>query len=478
MFSNSIKIFLVAIGIIIGVNSETTILEQTNSKEIEQADKLLFFLESNIHYYFPFDDVFNGPPDNFFPTRLHNIVSDSLMIVDTLNYKPNKGIVGWVEWIKHYPGEKLIFMLERLEHLAYHRITSINYNNGIDINHFYFLRSQEYALTYWIKLLKSHKTGRVLNNFFFVIEEDNSRHIFKDHEFNLIEELNFEEYYFIEEGVAGTVLNQRRTIKAPISIKNSNCDVHIYYERIGKPPYMFSFPCDLDDTKEEIFFRLINDEYIILRSSTDLGFFEPFDDTTSLVANHKIYDYHYGLIDSFSIDGGMGTGLSYLHNDWIYGSVGYRRPPRSDRNPYHPDTYSPSPGDRVYDYNIFSMDSRYFDYGKYGIPFEWREYDQRLYLPGELYSLHLPTMKQTYWETGQGDSEILLLNDEEVIYREHHKIFRAPIVDYQPMIEERELLVMDSLIVPHIHWAFYAEEGSINKTVRNKEGFYEYMEGR
>ncbi|TVR86939.1 MAG: hypothetical protein EA411_09085 [Saprospirales bacterium] len=448
-------------------------LEKTYTKDTKQHHKVLYLVESNVPYRFEIDYVLYGPPDNFYLTRLHTIDSDSLMIADTLNYKPNKGIVGWVDWIKHYPGEKLIFILERLEHSGFYRKSIVNYGKEIEVNHFYF-QGRDYGLASWPKLLKSRKTGMLLNNFLFVREEDNSRHIFKDLEFNRVDGINFEDYYYIDEGGAGTALNQPRHIKAPVFISGDVCDVHIYYDRIINPPYMFSFPCDLQEPNGDIFFRLVNDQYLITRSSSNFGYFDAFNDTAGIGANLMLFDYNNGLIDSFSLEGGLGTRLSYLHNDWVYGSIGYRRPPRSEGGHYHPDYYSPSPGERVYDYNIFSLDSRNFDHGKYGIPFEWREYDQRLYFHGELYSLHLPTMEQTYWETGQGDSEILLLNDVEVIYREHHKIFRAPMVDHKPMIEERELLVMDSLVVPHIHWAFYAEEGAIEKVEVNKDPFESY----
>ena len=478
MYSNSIKIFLVVLGIIIGVNSETTILEQTNNKETEHPNKVLHLLESNVPFRFEIDYVVKGPPDNFYLTRLHIIDSDSLMIVDTLNYKPNKGIVGWVEWIKHYPNEKLIIVLERLEYSGYFRKSIVNYRQGIKVNHFYFRGGIEYAITDMPILMKSRSTRNLLYNFIFKIGENNTKHIYKDLEFNSLFDINFEEYFFIHEGRAGSALREPFGVSLPLVVSGDNCQVHIHYEWTSDPAYVFTFPCDREETTSTISFHLINDQYFIFHRSPKFEYFPPFNDTANVGAILNLYDYQNGLLDTFHVRGGMSTGLSYLKDDWIYGTVGFRRPSKLNRKHYQPDSYSPSPGDRVYDYNIFSMDSRYFDHGKYGIPFEWREYDQGLYLPGELYSLHLPTMKQTYWSTGQGDSEILLLNDEEVIYREHHKIFRAPIVDYKPMIEERELLVMDSLVVPHIHWAFYAEEGTINKTEINKDGFEEYMEER
>jgi len=56
----------------------------------------------------------------------------------------------------------------------------------------------------------------------------------------------------------------------------------------------------------------------------------------------------------------------------------------------------------------------------------------------------------------QGDSEIILVQDDTVYYRINNKIYKAPIVNGEKL-GEPELLVTDSR-VPDIHWAFIAVE--------------------
>jgi hypothetical protein len=58
---------------------------------------------------------------------------------------------------------------------------------------------------------------------------------------------------------------------------------------------------------------------------------------------------------------------------------------------------------------------------------------------------------------GQGDSEILLVQDETVYYRVFDAIYKAAIIDGKSL-GEPELLVKDGQIVPQIHWAFLKKE--------------------
>ena len=59
------------------------------------------------------------------------------------------------------------------------------------------------------------------------------------------------------------------------------------------------------------------------------------------------------------------------------------------------------------------------------------------------------------WETGYGDSEILLVQNELVYYRVNDKIYKVPIINGEKL-GESELLIHDER-VPDIHWAFLSE---------------------
>lgn len=75
----------------------------------------------------------------------------------------------------------------------------------------------------------------------------------------------------------------------------------------------------------------------------------------------------------------------------------------------------------------------------------------RIYQPGILFLLNTETEEYIEWETGQGDSEILLVENDVITYRVYDKI-------YQRTIKEKQLGV-PNLIVKHeyvqdIHWAW------------------------
>jgi hypothetical protein len=86
---------------------------------------------------------------------------------------------------------------------------------------------------------------------------------------------------------------------------------------------------------------------------------------------------------------------------------------------------------------------------KTGTPFEWRANGK--YIPGILFLYNVDTKKKYEWDTGQGDSEVLLVDGGTVYYRVNDEIYKAKVG--KAKIENPELLVKDE-VVPDIHWAF------------------------
>ena len=86
----------------------------------------------------------------------------------------------------------------------------------------------------------------------------------------------------------------------------------------------------------------------------------------------------------------------------------------------------------------------------------WNYYpgEDYAYAPGVLYFYHAGTQEYFELETNQADSEVILIEDNTVIYRVYNKLYKAPIVDGKAL-GESELLLKDDR-VPDIHWAFFS----------------------
>jgi len=93
----------------------------------------------------------------------------------------------------------------------------------------------------------------------------------------------------------------------------------------------------------------------------------------------------------------------------------------------------------------------------YGTFFDMRADFYDYYFPGILYLLDVNTHKYIEWETGQGDSEILLVQQDIVYYRVNDEIYKAPIINNEKL-GKPILLIKDKKIVPDIHWAFISEK--------------------
>lgn len=75
-----------------------------------------------------------------------------------------------------------------------------------------------------------------------------------------------------------------------------------------------------------------------------------------------------------------------------------------------------------------------------------------LYQPGLIWLYHVPTRRTITEETGQGDTEVLWVADERVLYRCDRTLYEARI-DGTRLVDRRKLIERD--FIADVHWVFY-----------------------
>lgn len=90
-----------------------------------------------------------------------------------------------------------------------------------------------------------------------------------------------------------------------------------------------------------------------------------------------------------------------------------------------------------------------------GSTFDERAEQQSVYMPGILYMYNMNTQQYFEWNTGQGDSEILLVHNNYVYYRTADEIWKASIIGGKAL-GKPELLIKHE-VIHDVHWAFISE---------------------
>ncbi len=87
-----------------------------------------------------------------------------------------------------------------------------------------------------------------------------------------------------------------------------------------------------------------------------------------------------------------------------------------------------------------------------GVPAKYIFADNGVQLPGKLIAYNMKTRRQLTITTNVADSEIILIGNNQIVYRSEDKLYKAPIGEQG--LGEPELLVEDENILA-AHWAFF-----------------------
>lgn len=266
--------------------------------------------------------------------------------------------------------------------------------------------------------------------------------------------------YLHSEGVQGmsfieSVYDQEEILKIRTEVKGGNPMHLILYPRLlgSTDTAIFKFP-KLDELSKQSKFiieaykkeefsviPIVNENIICFGTSLKI-------DRSNYLGTQKlqIYKSQYDRWDSARFAGMYDYALRQI-NDWIVGyeaysySLGYYQ--KMER-------YGAPPGAKFRRNDTI-----------YGIPFDERIKQNKVYPEGRLFIYNIHTGKYIEWEAlengiRQADSEVLYIEGEEVYYRINDKIYKSKIINGNK-IGKPELLVQDRRIT-EVHWLFLAYE--------------------
>jgi hypothetical protein len=226
------------------------------------------------------------------------------------------------------------------------------------------------------------------------------------------------------------IIRQRITLKP----NDGRMYLPIVADTAQRPPFSVELPQKYWVDKKVYRTILVNDEQKMILSIESRN---PKKDKDYGDFSAALYNKQKDRWSDIKLKGNAPIIMAYEH--WLAGVVQDGRD--YDANYFH-NKLSPGKAARDSVYMECSFDEMAQNYG--------------FYRPGILYLFNTDTEKYIEWNTGQGDSEILLVQDEMVYYRVFDEIYKAAIINGEAL-DKPELLVKDNQTVPQIHWAFIGQ---------------------
>lgn len=392
------------------------------------AQENLYFLVAS-----PYESGYN---DQFFSFLVKKeINSNDLKIQDTLSNE--KFIVKNVK-VYHYERFALIIKENMLTKEKW--IVKIDFNNSVNVTERFF--ADKTLLTSLLEsvLIKEGKDYIMVN---YLLKNSNDLKdiqpvlkglLIKNLEFVSVD---FDDYSkAILTGEPGGCIEASDVLRYVNDGKDNLLRIPVTFDLNKRPIFEIHFPDTLklkNSNKKEVYAIRANTEEMFVadyNTEAEINFTGKFITSRNVIIYNKRLNIWYrssfkGNVTSF-----------FPQGKWLTGIVAQHYTNNVSRLKW----VSPGAEERVRDRNYTGglVDFRFDMYG--------------IYQPGILFLFD--TENKTYIElnTGQGDSEILLIKNDEIYYRVNDKIFKRAILDGKKLGEE-ELVIQNSM-VPDIHWCF------------------------
>lgn len=387
---------------------------------------------------------------DLYPVLLYNLLNDSLVLRQEVSIYNSS-----IDNIRMYFEQKKIIIHYYPKLYDTSKYCSLDFKNQLKINN-YNVHDNEYGCYRNFLISKNDNISLLIEQVDHNYEKWRLKGLdLKDQSINTFSDSDLQ--YFIGEGYQGLGIEDVFG-----SYKMSSLDIRTAYNDTGKlfyyikpltdfdSKYKYPMP-NVDDLRnvDSDFVRLTprNGQYVVIINTSNYlilrGKTRKFNGGTCK-GQYLIYDKEKKEWSSKDFKGSDPTLRAY--GDWFAGAVvdDIRDIPENIKG-------GPISGEKYW----------IKEKTEWGDPPGMRFKDLLIYPYGVLFLYNHKTGAYIEWdamENGehQGDSEIILVQDNTVYYRINDKIYKAPIVNGEKL-GEPELLVTDPR-VPYIHWAFIATE--------------------
>ena len=361
----------------------------------------------------------SASPDMFYDyqnylTMLYELNGDSLMILDTLT----SGEKMMARFLSSSDKEGLVFIYEE------------NYNN-LDNNNLISLDKKRNAklsvmnlssiASNWPKMIS--KDEEIVYCLGIEFAEDEIKYYGYNRELDIVEVYpnDFRKVYL--NGNPGSPIKTDEKLLVYTDSIDGKLFIPVTKDVTKRPVFPVELPEDyFPNEKKRLAIYVNNDDCFMIKLDDSEG------KTSNFLVLNKVTDQWNKLVCK-----GDRTRVQYF-SDWISGTV----------INHDKDKISPGKADRRQEPNSF------------GPGFDTMTRVLKFYYPGLLFLYHIPSKAYIEWSTGQGDSEVLLVEDDLVYYRVNDQIYRASIYEGKKL-GKPELLLKDNR-VPDIHWAFFSDK--------------------
>lgn len=342
-----------------------------------------------------------------------------------------------VEWVRMYPDYSVLIILKTNKKTNEKSITKISLNNPVKITekniglkeyHLSFTSPFIYnlnKLTLHINLLSKSKSGELED---IEVDIDVSTLEVKSSKAN-IDSYTHAQYF----GNSGIMIwsNDGTAFYSDSTKKKMLLPITVDYSKRPAHKTLISDSIGLEINERYILNINTNEVLAIgLQKSTKQEEYPPYTGVSDKKVRDSIYIANKKTNKSIILKLKGNYSMVRAQGEYIYGTVANMYSEKSKK--------AVSPGFQV----------RSKEFRETGIPFDFRSSDN-LYYPGILFLVNTKTGMSIEWETGQGDSEILSIDNNIVYYRVNDKIYKRKIENYK--LGTPQMLFTDKY-VPDIHW--------------------------